>query len=393
MGKPFNPNKCDLCGESRSEEIVQLKNGQALRSDWVIVPSGLLKVACVTCGLIRSGRSLSALEGDYRSSYETTKLGEHIFFSGGGTTPRSQVLASWLISATGEAVWQRARRILEIGAGSGILMQVMQDAFPAAKFAGLELNIDSAQLGREQGLSISSEELGEHNGVNYDIIYSVAVLEHVPSPTEFLSEIHKRLKLGGILCLIQPTQDVRSYDIFFIDHLHHFGTGHLDHWAKVCGFRSMNSTVGHTLMPNFSMHVWQAAQEPTQIDWQGSPIETKAPEAAAEVISDFRRLDSFLASSRTQGGRVGVFGLAETYWLACAYSDLSQHPIVCGLDDFPESRPLERFSFPIVKPEEAEKYRLTDAILSMNHIYYERATQRLENIGVRAYPLFSLPVA
>lgn len=87
---------------------------------------------------------------------------------------------------------------------------------------------------------------------HYDGVLSVAVLEHVASPTSFLTAIHKSLAPNGLLFLAQPTQDVSSYDVLFYDHIHHFGTDHLRAYAHKCGFRELGFVVGHEWMPNFT---------------------------------------------------------------------------------------------------------------------------------------------
>jgi 2-polyprenyl-3-methyl-5-hydroxy-6-metoxy-1,4-benzoquinol methylase len=151
--------------------------------------------------------------------------------------------------------WQQANRCLEVGAGSGLLLREFIRRFPDKTFEGIELNRAAAKLAREHGLPVYQGETDSIDAGQFDLIYSVAVLEHVVSPAGFTSELRRLLKPEGLLFLCQPTQDVPSYDIFFIDHLYHFGSQHLYQYARKGGFRELGFITGHPWMPNYSLHL------------------------------------------------------------------------------------------------------------------------------------------
>jgi SAM-dependent methyltransferase len=270
-----------------------------------------------------------------------------------------------------------------------MLMQEFIQRFPETIFEGIELSKDAAVLAQQRGLTIYSTMLSDFDNKEYDIIYTVCVIEHVSSPTEFLKEIHNHLKLGGLLFLCQPTQDIQSYDLLFFDHLHHFGSEHLRQYAKKCGFREFGLVVGHEWMPNFSLHLWQAIEQPNDFDWMGPPGYTTCPSTARKVITDMARLDETLAKLAAEQRRIAVFGLGEVYWLVRAYSKLGNFPIVCGMDDQPDKSEFLRLEFPVFIPEDCLSLGIQDVILTMNKVYYDQARKRLKQLGLGVHTVLS----
>ena len=86
-----------------------------------------------------------------------------------------------------------------------------------------------------------------------------------------------------------------------------------------------------------------------------------------------------------QQRRVALFGLNEVYWLACAYSDLGDFPVLCGLDDNPDKPEYAALDFPVLKPEDCPALRVQDVLLTMNKVYYDHVRQRLEKLGLETH--------
>jgi SAM-dependent methyltransferase len=293
-------------------------------------------------------------------------------------------IADWMLAHVPDGVWQSREAGVEIGAGAGLLMRELQGRFPGKPLLGVEPNRHAAAEGRSRGFDIraSMDDLPA-----IDVVWAVAVLEHVESPTEFLRTIRSRLDEGGTLVLIQPSGDVPSYDVLFIDHLHHFARAHLAAYARKCGFDEMRSTVGHPLMPNFSLHVWRASLASDGFEWHGPPAVSHCRTAARHVLAAMARLDGLLERLETTRRRVAAFGVREVFALARSYSTLDAFPLACGFDDRPEELETVRFPFPIVRPEAAPRFGITDALLTMNTLYYEQARRRCESLGLVCHPV------
>lgn len=391
MNLAYDPTICDLCGCEEYAVLLDLTTGRSMNSDRKIVDRNLRKYICEGCGLVRSGERFydEELQDYYVHDYTLSVQPEHYFYTPQGPISRSKILCDWIVSAMGEHRWQEADRCLEIGAGAGMLMQEFIQRFPQAIFEGIELSHDATAIARKQGLSVYQGAFSNFNSRNYDIAYAVGVIEHVSSPTEFLKEIRNHLKPGGLLFLCQPTQDVPSYDLFFFDHLHHFGSEHLGQYARKCGFRERGLVIGHEWMPNFSLHLWQKTEQPDDCVCMGPPGFTTCPSTARKVIADMARLDETLAKLAAGQSRIAVFGLGEVYWLARAYSALGNFPIVCGIEDQPDKPEFARLEFPVLIPEDCLSLGIQDVILTMNKVYYDQAHKRLKQLGLGVHTVLS----
>jgi len=387
----YNSTICDLCGSPHANSLIALTNGQSMRSDRGLLAYNLSKLVCTNCGLVRSGSESMGLYDYYTEDYTlNTQTPEHYFYTPDGPLSRSMMICNWLLNAMGAQHWRRAANCLEVGAGAGALMQALQQYLPETTFEGIELNKSAVEVGQSLGLNIRQSTLEDFDGGPYDIIYSVGVIEHVPSPTSFLSEIHRRLRPGGLLYLCQPTQDVPSYDVFFVDHISHFGTEHLHQYARKAGFRDQGFCVGHEWMPNFSVHRWQAIEpDDNPFAWSGLPGYTTCEATVQSVLSDMARLDKLLSHLAAEGFKLSIFGLNEVYWLARTYSTLGNFQVSYGLDDSPNKPEYSQLGFQVIKPEDAVSLGVQNVILTMNKIYYEQAHRRLEALGLNVYPLLS----
>jgi hypothetical protein len=142
-------------------------------------------------------------------------------------------------------------------------------------------------------------------------------------------------------------------------------------------------------MPNFSLHLWQAVELGAEFVLEGPLAHTKCAAVSRSIVSDMEHLNALMASLTKRQQRVALFGLGEVYSLAYAYSDLSDFPVVCGLDDNPNKAEYAALNFPVLKPEDRLGLRVQDVVLTMNKVYYEYAQKRLEKLGLETHPVLS----
>lgn len=362
---------------------------RALRSDRRVIDGRLAKVECVRCGLVRDASPQAAAPRYYRDEYQLD-AGDHVFHAADGPHRRSTVFADWIVSTLQAGGGpQEPGRVLEIGASRGYLLGELAARWPAAACEGVELGVEAAAEARARGLNVHQGDTSEIPGAQFDLIVSIAVIEHVPSPTLFIAEMRRLLAPRGFAVLIQPTQDVPSYDVFFVDHLHHFATAHLRGYAEKCGFRERHSGVGFRFMPNFSGHAWALEEAPADWQWSAAPARTCCAYALETVLADLARLDQRASDLRRDGHPFGVFGLHEVFSLVRAYASLETLGIGCGLDDAPNKAEYQHYGFPVMRPDECAATGVRDVFLTMNRIYYDLATERLRTLGLVAHPVLS----
>ncbi len=132
---------------------------------------------------------------------------------------------------------------LDIGAGSGILVEAARDAGFAAK--GVEPSDWLAARGRARGLDIFSGVL-PHPDIRetFDVVSLVDVVEHVTDPVGLLRNIAAALKPDALACIVTP--DVNSllarflkwnWWHFRVAHVGYFSLGTLDLALRAAALR------------------------------------------------------------------------------------------------------------------------------------------------------------
>lgn len=379
----FSLTNCDLCGNPSQTVLLEKSHPISILSDNSTVSIALRKVECSSCELVRDGHEITAeyLTGLYQFDY-ILNLGanEYHFLTRQGAIPRSKAFFDWIWSELGSYSAADFRKVLEIGCSAGHLYQRMESALPHAVFLGTELSEEARNIAMKKGGRILLGGVEKVEDADFDFIYSVGVLEHVPQPGLFLQAIRDRLSPDGILILIQPTQDVPSSDIYFTDHLHHFGTNHLSMYAQKIGFTEVVKSVGYPLMPNFSLHLWRRGEPSADYIFQGK---TQCRESIAYHEAMYEEVNRLVDEIQLDPSRkLAVFGLNERFALLRAYSRLGEARIVCGLSDV---EPNVKVDFPVVKPERAGEFSATDVILCINQIHRDFVSERLSLLGVKVH--------
>lgn len=375
MGTSYNPAVCDLCESAAHEVVACLDAKRGMTSDSRIVPRQLRKIMCLTCGLMRDGIEFGSeeLTEHYGTSYQlnTTDSGEeHIFFTPKGPVPRSQFIHDWIVQIKPSIMG----KVLEVGCGQGSVLERLKTTSPQSRFSGIDLNEEAVTRARRRGLEVNRGSSKDIVGL-YDTIIAFGVLEHVPSPTAFLGDLLAHLSDNGELIVGQPMQDVSSYDLFFVDHLHHFTTKHVRAFGQKAGLEEIAVLPGCALVPNFSLHRFRKSQEDKAV------IQFERPpsiQSISEYLDAFSRVNSFLR----QHHKIAVFGTGEVFSLLYAYTDLATAEITCGLDDNRDRRENHHWPFPVITPEEAPARSVSDVLLSVNPRYNDSVTKRLRTLGL-----------
>ena len=95
------------------------------------------------------------------------------------------------------------KRCLEVGSGRGAFQDLVAD------YTGLDLSSSVAGNYRKPFFSGSAEELPFPDN-DFDAIWSITVLEHIPNPEQALNEMRRVLKPGGMLFL-KPAWNCRPW--------------------------------------------------------------------------------------------------------------------------------------------------------------------------------------
>jgi len=144
-----------------------------------------------------------------------------------GRSPRSLQSRKILEQVTND---QRAGRLLDVGAGSGMLVeQALQMGYRAE---GIEPSRWLQSQAVERGLPVHLGILpSPHCRGPYDVVTLIDVIEHVLRPLELLRAIRSVLAPGGVLAVVTP--DVRSLAARLLGwRWWHFRVAHVGYFDK-----------------------------------------------------------------------------------------------------------------------------------------------------------------
>lgn len=128
-----------------------------------------------------------------------------------------------------------ARRILDVGCGSGLFLGHLRSCIPSAELFGYELNANYIKLLAEQGFSIlPSKQCQIARSLAgqplFDAVCILQTLEHTEDPVQFLRTFIALLKPGGLLIVTTPNSDgpIR----YFTDALTEIPPHHVTRWTQ-----------------------------------------------------------------------------------------------------------------------------------------------------------------
>jgi ubiquinone/menaquinone biosynthesis C-methylase UbiE len=130
-----------------------------------------------------------------------------------------RVEADWFIGQGGVLPNQR---VLEIGCGRGVGIQIIFDTFGARHIDAFDLDPKMVEAAR-QTLSHFGDKLsvsvGDATHINapdstYDAVFDFAIIHHIPNWRDALKEIHRVLRPGGKLFASEVLRDFISHPIW-----------------------------------------------------------------------------------------------------------------------------------------------------------------------------------
>ena len=115
--------------------------------------------------------------------------------------------------------------VLEIGSGTGILLNELKENFPDIQFSGIDPNISGfhnlktiiSKL-NEDGFNIKVESTGVEkysSDKKFDLIFSINVFEHVEDQIQYLLKTHELLNKNGLNVILCPNYDF-PYEPHFV---------------------------------------------------------------------------------------------------------------------------------------------------------------------------------
>lgn len=161
----------------------------------------------------------------------------------------------WFEKVRNTLRWKKDGTILDLGCWEGAQLEHFVKA--GWKCTGLELNKKAAAKSQAKGIEVLRVSIKEfftrYVGQTWDVINVAYVLEHIPQPVDFLSQIEKHLKPTGILIVEVPNefnplqlaylkkQTVDPYWIFLPEHVNYFKKESLERLVLKNGWRILHA--------------------------------------------------------------------------------------------------------------------------------------------------------
>ncbi len=226
MNKVYS--KCHVCGGQLfvvgSNINYQL---QQVTSDCRPWPFKNRIAACNLCGLIQKeltadwSKSTKQVYDQYEIYAQASGREQLSFDQNSGIKKgRSDKIVEW-IKSTNEL--PQCGALLDIGCGNGAFLRAFGSSYTDWSLFGSELNSKY----KDEVLSIHNVKEFYTNpldnlGKKYDFISMVHVLEHIPDPVRYLTNLHSLLSDDGILLIQVPDLHNSPFDLTIQDHCTHF---------------------------------------------------------------------------------------------------------------------------------------------------------------------------
>lgn len=235
---------CDLCQGTSFQVISETdRHGQPLST-----------VACTTCGLVRHAElpGEAELEAFYSKDYRKQYNGE-------STPGDRRIMRAWnnglRICSQIAGKLKPGGRLLEIGAGIGCTVKVLENAGFAAE--GIDPGGEFLQFSMKNlnaNVAVRTlDDLTEKS--SFDTILLVHVIEHLRSPNEAINKIASLLKPGGMFYVECPNLQApfaRRSQLFHFAHIHNFVPSTLQMMCENNGFELVQR-FGDEQDPNLQM--------------------------------------------------------------------------------------------------------------------------------------------
>lgn len=189
---------CDLCGANDSEVALELRDRM-----FEVAAGTFQLVRCRRCGLLYLNPRPTSGEIDrfYQEDYAP--------FARSGIAERAK---RWTIDREVRTLWRHLAppaNVLDVGCATGDLLQAIRTRGNPSVL-GIEPSPHAADLARSRwGVDVITGRLETVNlpAASVDTALMAHTIEHLPSPSETLEELHRVLTPGGTLILWLPNAD------------------------------------------------------------------------------------------------------------------------------------------------------------------------------------------
>ena len=311
-----------------------------------ILSSGLVteilleKASCVDCGLVSHAKPLdiSFIKNIYGNAYSLSVASPE------SDKIRAEAYANYLTE-----ILPSPNRVLEVGCGSGNLLQSLANLWPQSVFLGIDPALPSDVIPTDKIKYTRGfyDDLKDNLKKNtFDLIFSVNVLEHLLSPQNFFSFAAELLSPTGKITIICPSATPPNLELLFLDHFYTFSDYALTLIANKLGlFRISESQKMHQL-GDFQVVTFSRAHENESVKIQRDQNTKDALSLAsdrANYLSAWQNLEEILLKRIKGNKKIAMFGAGQMAALLRAYTPETWRKVeLLVLDNMSDAWHLEK---------------------------------------------------
>ncbi len=241
MNLPIEQDNCLVCRNSSLIPIPGYSELPRVTSDAKPFGKGGALHLCKKCATLQKAVDEKFLEESasiYHSYdlYASSSISSQVVFQETGEADRAALIAKKLSP-------YMKKDLLDIGAGNGAFLRAVSKENETINLNAYDinerkLNVFSSLENFSHFYSGQLEDVTE----KFDVVSVQHVLEHIPDPLSFLSEIKKLIKPGGVLFIQVPDNDKNPFDILVADHVTHFYPETLSYLLELAGYEIVEFT-------------------------------------------------------------------------------------------------------------------------------------------------------
>ena len=373
--------RCYLCASSVLEPLAAPGRGQSITTDGQLLPIAWDKRQCRDCGLLQSveREAIAATLFSYEENYRFYDRPFMRAFEQG----RYEAYAEW-IREVAQLRPGAGLRILEVGCGAGWLLEQLTRLVPGNDYAGIEPSAHAAAAAREAGLDVRTGSVDTYPAKgDFDVVYSVNVVEHTADPVRFVQTLGTLAKANGQVCVICPNGAVVDAEMLFVDHLFTFSRANLHTVLARAGVRPAAWSAGHGLLAKF--------QEMSGVATHGTSVPEAAPDeheallaARKQWMEQWNELDDLLCKRLGDRKTVLCFGAGEMSDLLRAYAPRTWSRVRGFLTDRPDGASAEArtvHGLPLFYLQDTDLGRWDAVLLGTRLVHHAVLDDRLSRMG------------
>lgn len=353
-----------------------LGSQRGITTDGRVLPAQLQKAQCLSCGLVQTtGFGLIDPSQMYSEEYSFySKPGQREF-----DALSYSEYARWISSECDID----GLKVLEVGCGEGWLLSNLMRMWPEAVFRGIEPSRASVQLALDSGLPVACGFPEIVADQDFDLVYSVNVIEHTPDPINFVSQIVQKLKKGGIICIVCPDGMHVHNELLFVDHLFSFTSDNLVQILGRCGVRTLSRVIAPDRLGRFQMIVGRRMEEQTEPSVQ---VDESLLDARQKFFAGWARLDSYLLDRLRKCQRVACFGAGETISLLATYAPRSWQAVqALVVDNVSPNIPTSWKGLPLISVDKIDSAGIDGLLLGVRPELQQQLMNRFRSSSFEVF--------